>query len=542
MPINVKDPQFGAKGDGSVDDSVAIQNAINYASSLSANPSAKYSATVYFPAGYYLISTPINITNKIGVWLVGDGGPYLNTIILGNTGSRAIFDFSGSSHSGCENFTFLNTGTPTTSTSSLAVQFALTSTGGLNCGIRRCYFQLVDNPTANGGFGSIGILNIRSEEFYIRDCVIRTNTPLILSARSDISAPGATYTASSTYQTVTSGLGSMGVTTIDGSSFQSLQKRQPAMVLVNTNSLNFHGYLARSAATAGSNETAILCVGYTFGLKVHATIESFSRILQIQNAGLDNSEIDVVIANSTSPTTELIDVTNSTVTGLQARVAIPNTPERANRYILYHAPANGNQRIAGSVFNSDIICYNCAGNLFMITPNLLRTSVNIGLHSNNPFEKRGGRIRLLTNTTIPVGLVQSINSIVVFRFQLAVQTPAGGTNGGYYRVWIEGTFRAGGYGSGALSVLCFQAQIVVNQRNDGSFDPPSSTVIILDQTTTNAAYLNITSVLTDITFSNGVGQVTLTPRVIGTGGGEPVNYDGMADIRSDFFINDPIPL
>ncbi|WP_332368195.1 glycosyl hydrolase family 28-related protein [Spirosoma telluris] len=210
MSVNVKDPQFGAKGDGSVDDSVAIQNAINYASSLSANPFAKYSATVYFPAGYYLISNSINITNKIGVWLVGDGGSYLNTVILGNTGSRPIFDFSGSSHSGCENFTFLNTGTPTASTSSVGVQFALTSTGGLNCGIRRCYFQLVDYPAANGGFGSIGILNVRSEEFYIHDCVVRTNTPLILSARSDISVIGATYTVSSAYQTVTSGLGSMG--------------------------------------------------------------------------------------------------------------------------------------------------------------------------------------------------------------------------------------------------------------------------------------------------------------------------------------------
>ncbi|WP_332368197.1 hypothetical protein [Spirosoma telluris] len=59
---------------------------------------------------------------------------------------------------------------------------------------------------------------------------------------------------------------------------------------------------------------------------------------------------------------------------------------------------------------------------------------------------------------------------------------------------------------------------------------------------TNAAYLTITGVLVDITFANGKGQVTVTPRVIGTGGAEPINYDGTAEIRSDFFLNDPIPL
>lgn len=36
MPVNVKDAQFGAVGNGQTDDTVAIQNAVNYAKSLSA--------------------------------------------------------------------------------------------------------------------------------------------------------------------------------------------------------------------------------------------------------------------------------------------------------------------------------------------------------------------------------------------------------------------------------------------------------------------------------------------------------------------------
>ncbi|MBD2751862.1 glycosyl hydrolase family 28-related protein [Spirosoma validum] len=537
MAINVKDPQFGAKGDGTVDDSAAIQSAITYAKSLPTR------ATIYFPPGYYFIGSSINLTNSNGIWLVGDGGSYLNTVIVGNTGSRPMFDFSGSSYSGCENFTFLySSGSSVLTPSVIGVQFALTNNGGLNCGIKKCYFQLDDNASANGGLGTIGLINIRSEEFFIHECLIRANTPIILSYAANIAVTGVNFTASSAYQTLASGTGSMGVVSINGTSLQCLQNRQPAMILAGTNSINFQGYLARVTAGIGTNETAVLCTISTTNLKIHATIESFSRMVQIgENSGFENCELDIIASNATAPTTELINVTNSIVVGLRARIAQPIPSER-NRFVIYHSPsAGGTQQASGYVMNSEITCFTTPNNQFIISQNLLRRSTNVIFNTPTPFEKRNGRIKLLTNNTIFAGVVGSLSSINIFRFKEALQ-PASAISSGFYRILFNGIIRAGGYGSGKAATLSFEAQIVTNQYYSGSSDPISTTVVVLDQNVGDPSYLNINGILLGLTFNSGVGSVTLTPRVTGSGIGEPVYYEGFVELQSDFFINDPIPL
>lgn len=541
MPINVKDAQFGAVGDGSRDDAPAIQRAIDFAKTRSANPFAAYLATVYFPAGYYLINSPINLTSAGGIWLVGDGGPYLNSIILGNTGNRPMFDFSGSSQSGCENLTFLPAGGTGNTPSTIGVLFALTNSGGLNCGIKRCYFQMTNTPSVNGGLGSIGLVNVRSEEFYIHECLIRANSPVILSYSSNIIVPNANFTVSSPFQALSSGTGSMGVTSIIGTSLQGMQKLQPALILQGTNSLNFQGYLSRLSSDSGTNETAILCTVSTVNLKVHATVESFSRVLQARDSGFEMCELNVVAANASSPSTELFDFTNAVVTGLKLQISQPVEAER-NRTVVYHAPANNNtQQAAGFMTNCDVYCVAVPNNRFIISANFLKRSANVSLNTSFPFEKRGNRLRQLTNNRVSFGTVGNIITSNIFQFQEArLSTTA--NNSGYYRIWVDGIVKAGGYGSGAAATVAFQAQIVVNQKFDGVLDPPSITIITLDMSVSNPAYLSINGIVANLTFSNGVGSVSLCPRVSGSGNGEPVYYEGSAEIQSDFFVNDPIPL
>jgi len=541
MAINVRD--YGAGGAGQTDDTAAIQQAVDFAKTVATSGGGSYRPTVYFPAGYYYITAPINITNTVGIWLSGDGSKWLGTCIFGAT-SGALFDFSGSSQAGCENFYFLSTASSGgTNRATIGVQFALTANGGLNCGVRNCSFQMEDFAVANNGFGSIGILNVRAEEFYVHECFIRANTPVIMSNKVSLVDTGVNFTVTSRFQTLSQGQGSMGVTSMIGCSLQSYEKRQPAIVLNGTNSFHFQGYLGRGSSAAGTNETAILCSQYTTNLRVHGTIEFYSRILKVLETRIENTKLDIVIANSSTPTTELIDVTRCFVRGLEANISIPNAFERPNRYVLFHADEGGGyQQAGGDIRNSQIACYEVATNQYIVTANLLKKAVNCVFNTDKPFEKKGGKLRQLTNVVVPAGTRASITPATIFQFRESNQLPFNNTNGGYYRIWIDGVIRAGNYNSGFTATMNFQAQIVVNQLYNGVFDVPAVTVVTLGKSVSLPSYLDISGVNIALTFSNGVGTVTATPRVSGSGSAETVNYDGFCEIQSDFRANDPVPL
>ncbi len=70
---NVKD--YGAKGDGTTDDTAAIQKAINTGDSTGTRDAGKFGSTgqpavVYFPAGTYVVKSTIN--SAIGTVIMGD--------------------------------------------------------------------------------------------------------------------------------------------------------------------------------------------------------------------------------------------------------------------------------------------------------------------------------------------------------------------------------------------------------------------------------------------------------------------------------------
>lgn len=95
--INVK--SYGATGNGTTDDTAAIQSAINYC--------INGGNSLYFPAGTYLVSSQLNVTGTINIF--GDGiyrdvanPPTAGTIIMCNfagNGQNGVFYVTGNSAS-----------------------------------------------------------------------------------------------------------------------------------------------------------------------------------------------------------------------------------------------------------------------------------------------------------------------------------------------------------------------------------------------------------------------------------------------------------
>jgi hypothetical protein len=138
--VNVLD--YGAKGDGSTNDSTAIQNAINAAGAMGVSGRG---VDVFFPAGVYSLGTASPITcNFNNVMLVGEG--WQSTILyytVGTTGDVLQIG-NGASKSGCGLI-------------GLSVWKSAAGTTGSNININAMNDCLVRDCVVNNGFNGITI-------------------------------------------------------------------------------------------------------------------------------------------------------------------------------------------------------------------------------------------------------------------------------------------------------------------------------------------------------------------------------------------------
>ena len=76
---------FGAKGDGLTDDTAAINRALNQLYCIQANPQIRRS--LFFPAGVYVISGPINIPSYATLYGEGPDNSIIQMVASGSTGT-----------------------------------------------------------------------------------------------------------------------------------------------------------------------------------------------------------------------------------------------------------------------------------------------------------------------------------------------------------------------------------------------------------------------------------------------------------------------
>lgn len=182
--LNVKDPRFGATGDGSTDDTAAIQAAIDALPTASPNPGGR----VYMPKGVYKISSALTLPD--GVVLEGEANGANRTDEQGATlidcNSIAIGISSTSTFGvGVRRIALKNATTACIKFDS--VQFYVLDEvcvfgSSVPTGIwitGTSYFGLINQPNVNGlsGVGAVGVkINAGANENTIAYGCVRQNT------------------------------------------------------------------------------------------------------------------------------------------------------------------------------------------------------------------------------------------------------------------------------------------------------------------------------------------------------------------------------
>lgn len=148
-PVTVK--QFGAKGDGTTDDTTSIQAAINYVKALTT-----YASEIVFPTPStgYLVTSPLNCTTSgsgTNEGLTLRGASERASLIIGNLASGGpIIDMTGIRTARIIDLGITNTTSGSLATCGLLIASNAATTTNYNGLMERCFISLTNNDVIAG--------------------------------------------------------------------------------------------------------------------------------------------------------------------------------------------------------------------------------------------------------------------------------------------------------------------------------------------------------------------------------------------------------
>lgn len=217
--VNVRD--FGAKGDGATDDTVAIQAAITRGRTIY-NADDRTGFTLYFPPGVYVVSSnTINFTN------FSNKGPKISgrgATLWGKIAGKPVLDLTGWRWADIDGLYVYGDNTVTPSYGILYQR------AGVGAGDSACSNGSWQNVTTNGKFLVAGV--------YIMSC--ETTKYYVLHAFNSNTAPN-------TYGLVLDGVNHFNI----GSAFTTPTTPVPADTFRSFNEPNFYGLMATSQSATG---------------------------------------------------------------------------------------------------------------------------------------------------------------------------------------------------------------------------------------------------------------------------------------------------
>jgi len=177
--VSVKD--FGAVGDGVADDTAAIQACIDAVGAL-------MDGVVFFPTGKYRITTSLNLTNG-RVSLKGSSSNRDDSVIIGDTGEDFAIDMTGSDNrwTSIEDLYLVSDASqanPTVNGLLLARTVAASLAG--ESYFKNFRINLISAPTANNGYGSVGVASIGSESNKFSQLFVAADVPFYSNAAPEL--------------------------------------------------------------------------------------------------------------------------------------------------------------------------------------------------------------------------------------------------------------------------------------------------------------------------------------------------------------------
>ena len=255
---------FGAVGDGTTNDTAAIQAAVDYCSKTISK-----TKTVQLGKKTYLITAPINMTrgnlvagslSRGDIEIRGHGFNF-DSIILGQTGNnKSVIDVSCTTNFRLTGFSIKASDTNPSGIGILAL-------GGQELGNGFCgasnvndvYILLKEDMTANSGLGTVGIYCGSCEEGQWDKIHIQANIPLFMTGNmTSTLCPGFPGKFISDYITTDNNF-SCGVNIFNRCSFIGLGRERPLIFAQNVNVLHVKNfYFARLGTTTGTYSTSVV--------------------------------------------------------------------------------------------------------------------------------------------------------------------------------------------------------------------------------------------------------------------------------------------
>jgi hypothetical protein len=533
--VSVKD--FGAKGDGTTDDTTAIQNAINAV--CPTLPSSLGAGSVYFPPGNYLITSTLNCTNsrvtgtlsRDGLMMYGDG---IGSNIIGQTGTGyAIIETTGSQWLTIRDINLsASATTPATVGIYQGVSAALLQTQ--NQKFEKVTIGLSDSSTANNNRGTIGIWNQGAEENTYDTCYVTANVPYVFTAYATSPNTGIAYAHS--YQSPLVASHSCGVNTLIGENFLvSLNARTACLITEDVNSLSLSNCYMSNIGSGGSSNSAWLVYGSLTGTNGSGTIEQYGTALNVYGQ-LSAAELRFTfggLIDSTSARVILQRGGSGTIINSNISFYDNVSPARA---LMSATPLAANELISCFISNTTFKT-NADKQYLTIQENVKwnQYSGNItifGLQNTyQPYKYEIGykqdKVDLPPKTCLING---GITSAEVVRVNMPTVT--GSANATSVAVRLKGMLSIVGTGTNSNSTKYIDTLIDIASNNTGTISIAASTADQLATTTTantNASGNNITAGAVNVSTTSNYISLSVAPTRTGVNL-ENVQFLGSAEM------------